>query len=278
MILLAESGSTKTDWRVVGKPELSFETIGLNPYFIDSESIASVLTPLLKFPEKVKSVIFYGTGITDTLKGDIVKQGIIKALGYEVEIITFSDIVAAARAAFGDQSGMVGILGTGSNSCFWNGAEVVFQIPPLGFWLGDEGSGGYLGKMLMLSYLHRDLPLDLRTSFEQEYGELSRSEILTNAYQTPRPNQYFASFTKFVGSHKSHNFIKNLIEESFFLYIKKYLLKYPMLLEHQFVFVGSVAHYFEDELRHCCEKFGLTIHKIISKPIDHLEAYHLVHN
>lgn len=275
MILLAESGSTKTDWRVIGNPDYNFETIGLNPYFVDSESIAAVLTPLLKFPEKVKSVIFYGTGITDTLKGDIVKKGIIKALGYEVEIITFSDIVAAARAAYGNETGMVGILGTGSNSCYWVNENIGFQIPPLGFWLGDEGSGGHMGKMLILSYLHNEMPADTRSLFENEYGILSRTDILTQAYQKPRPNKYFAEFTLFVNKNKSHPFINQLIHDSFDQYFKKYLLKYPMLKESQLVFVGSIAHIFESELNTCCKVYGIDIQKIISKPIEYLERYHL---
>lgn len=276
MILLAESGSTKTDWRLLGENNRSFETIGLNPYFVNSETVAGELLPHLQdeTPFTLREVHFYGTGITDAGKGDIISRGIIQALGYSVPVYTYSDVIAAARALFGDSEGIACILGTGSNTCYWNGREIAFQVPPLGFWLGDEGSGGHLGKSLILGYLHREMPQNVRERFEEIYGPKDRLEILDNAYRKERPNQYFARFCPFLLENQHEPWCAELIRSSFRLFLEKYLLKYPRINEIKTGCVGSVAWYFESILKEVASSYGVEIGKLIQKPVDELCAYH----
>lgn len=276
MILLAESGSTKTDWRLIGSEVHAFETPGLNPYFVDSDFVLSELNPRLSIENKaaINHVFFYGTGITNAEKGEVVASGIRKALGREVEVKTYSDVVAAARALFKDGSGIAGILGTGSNSCFWENDQISFQIPPLGFWLGDEGSGGHLGKLLLLSYLHKEMPPDLLKIFEKQYGKLDRLEVLEHAYKKDKPNRYFASFCPFILENIDQTFCSDLAHAAFRTYFEKYILKYPMLREAKLGLVGSIAYHFQELIHDVAGSHGLRVFKTVQKPIDNLVSYH----
>ena len=276
MILIAESGSTKTDWRLLDNKGTNFVTVGLNPYFVSVKQIVEEIKPHFeKFSNsEIQEVHFYGTGITDDSKSAIIKEGILKALGYNTEIYTYSDVVAAARSIFGNDHGVACILGTGSNSCLWDGKKIAFQIPPLGFWLGDEGSGGHLGKTLMLDYLHKEMPDTMRQLFEEKYGKKERIEVLTKAYKEDKPNKYFASFSFFLFENKQQDYCQNLIEKSFSEFLKKYLLKYPMIHATAIGFVGSVAYHYQDILKKICRQHNLEISNIIEKPIEALVQYH----
>jgi glucosamine kinase len=279
MILIAESGSTKTDWVGLVNSEVSFktETMGLNPYYVGVDQIkielAEKIVPFIN--EKVTELHFYGTGVTDDAKSEIVKKGITKAFGYEIQLTAYSDVIAAAKSLFGNAPGIACILGTGSNSCFWNGKIIEFQIPPLGFWLGDEGSGGHLGKSLILSYLHNEMPIEIREKFQQIYGYLDRLDILKIAYGNDKPNKYFAGYSVFLKENIENDFVYRLVENSFVEFFEKYLLKYPKLKTHNVGFVGSIAKHYEDILTKVSKKHGLNIHKIVSKPIDGLIEYHI---
>lgn len=277
MILLAESGSTKTDWRIIGEEDIqAFETIGLNPYFVNSSNVYTELKPYLneQTPFKVKEVHFYGTGITDSAKGAVISEGIIEALGYTPHISTYSDVIAAARALFGNNQGLASILGTGSNTCYWGGQEVSFQIPPLGFWLGDEGSGGYLGKMLILGYLHKEMPQEIRNKFETVYGAKDRLEILNHAYQKDKPNRYFAQYCPFLLENINTDYCAAIVESAFKQFFEKYVIKYPQIKTTKLGAVGSVAFYFEKVLNEVAGKYDLSFSKIIQKPIKALEEFH----
>lgn len=274
LILLAESGSTKTDWRLLGKH--SFETIGLNPYFVDSETVAKELQAHIYdlTPETVQEVHFYGTGITDPTKGETIAEGIRQVLGQNVPVYTYSDVIAAARSLFGDEQGIACILGTGSNTCLWTGTQIGFQVPPLGFWLGDEGSGGHLGKSLILAYLHKEMPTNLREAFEYKYGAKDRLEILDHAYKKERPNRYFAQYSNFLLENENDPWCKNLIEACFQQFFEKYILKYPQVQTTPLACVGSIAHYYRRHLDAVAAQYGLHFSKIIQKPIDELARYH----
>lgn len=276
MILIAESGSTKTDWRLLGENIESFETIGLNPYFVNADQIFEEIFPhFLSLSQiHIDEIHFYGTGITDESKSAIVKEGILRALGYNTEIFTYSDVVAAAKALFGKSAGIACILGTGSNSCFWEDQKIAFQILPLGFWLGDEGSGGHLGKLLMLDYLHKEMPLNIRQKFEEKYGQMDRIEVLTKAYKQDKPNKYFASFSYFLYEHSNEPYCEALIRKSLNQFLEKYLLKYPNSKTTSIGFVGSVAFYYSDILKQICSENQISISKIIEKPIDELVKFH----
>ncbi len=279
MILIADSGSTKTDWRILVQNVVvgQTQTVGFNPYYQDANSIANELIisllPICK--GEVKQVFYYGTGVTNDEKADVIKDAILKVFPTCSQIEAYSDVVGAARAACGRNAGIACILGTGSNSIYFDGEKTGFQVPPLGFWLGDEGSGGHLGKSLILSYLHKEMPVEIRTKFEEKYGVMDRLTVLENAYHKPFPNRYFASFSKFLFDNLENDFCHNLVEKCFHEFFEKYILKYPMCHDVSVNFVGSVAFYYKDLLTQVSDSQGISIGEILETPIDGLAKYHV---
>jgi len=200
MILIADSGATKTDWRLIsGKKEIcNVKTIGFNPYFIDTEDIINVLKDNLipNLSEHiVQKIFFYGAGCSTPLKNDIIVKA-LQNLFKSAEINVEHDILGAARGLFGNSEGIACILGTGSNSCYYNGKTISESLPSFGFIYGDEGSGAQLGKYLVEAYMKHKLPEDLHTKFMEKY-KFSLEDILTNTYKNPSPNRFLASFTTF---------------------------------------------------------------------------------
>lgn len=278
MILIADSGSTKTDWRILHQNEVfaQTQTVGFNPYYQNADSIADELkVNLLPLCTKeVTQVFYYGTGVTNEEKAGVIKEAILKVFPTCQQIEAQSDVVGAARAACGKTAGIACILGTGSNSIYFDGEKTGFQVPPLGFWLGDEGSGGHLGKSLLLSYLHKEMSLEIRAKFEEKYGTMDRLTVLENAYHKPFPNRYFASFSRFLFDNLGDYFCRNLVENCFLQFFQKYILKYPMCHETTVNFVGSVAFYYKDLLIKVADSQGIRIGRILITPIDGMVEYH----
>jgi N-acetylglucosamine kinase-like BadF-type ATPase len=278
MILIADSGSTKTDWRILDQNEIvaQTQTVGFNPYYQDADSIANELKanllPICK--GEIKQVYYYGTGVTNDEKAAIIKEAILKTFPTCQQIDPLSDVVGAARAACGRTAGIACILGTGSNSIYFDGEKTGFQVPPLGFWLGDEGSGGHLGKSLLLSYLHKEMPFEIRQKFEQKYGILDRLTVLENAYHKPFPNRYFATFSRFLFDNLENYFCEKLAENCFLQFFEKYILKYPMCYEISCSFVGSIAFYYTDLIRKVADSQGISVNKILESPIAGLVEFH----
>lgn len=278
MILIADSGSTKTDWQMLDQNQVIAETqtVGFNPYYQDADSIANELKinllPLCT--KEVTHVFYYGTGVTNEEKAGIVKDAILKVFPTCQQIEAQSDVVGAARATCGKTAGIACILGTGSNSIYFDGEKTGFQVPPLGFWLGDEGSGGHLGKSLLLSYLHKEMPLEMRAKFETQYGVMDRLTVLENAYHKPFPNRYFASFSKFLFDNLEDDFCRNLVENCFLQFFQKYILKYPMCHETTVNFVGSVAFYYKDLLIKVADNQVIKVGKVLKSPIDGLVEFY----
>ncbi|WP_337044031.1 N-acetylglucosamine kinase [Emticicia sp. 17c] len=281
MILIADSGSTKTDWRILQNNTVvgQIQTVGFNPYYQDTDSIANELkqTLLPYCQDDIHEVYFYGTGVTSTEKADIIEKALRQVFERLWSVNIQSDVVGAAKAACGHHKGIACILGTGSNSCYFDGEKIAFQVPPLGFWLGDEGSGGHLGKSLVLSYLHKEIPIDLRQLFEEKYGVMDRLTILDNAYQKPFPNRYFASFSRFLHENLQHQFCHNLVANCFTQFFDKYILKYPMCSEAALNFVGSVGFYYENILREVASSKNLMVGNVLGAPINGLVKYHSHH-
>lgn len=278
MILIAESGSTKTDWRIIREDGTiaQAKTVGFNPYYQTSDDIAEELRKNLlpQITGIVTEVFYYGTGITNDEKASVITSAIRSVFTDIQTIEVHSDMLAAARALCGREAGIACILGTGSNSCFYDGAKIAFQVPPLGFWLGDEGSGGNLGKNLILSYLHKEMPEDLRTKFEKRFGVKDRLEIIENAYQKPFPNRYFASFSKFLFDNRQHPFAYHLVSNAFGMFFEKYILKYPDFQSYKIHFTGSVAFYYSDILRRAASEKGCAVGVIMESPIAGLTLFH----
>jgi N-acetylglucosamine kinase-like BadF-type ATPase len=278
MVLVADSGSTKTDWRILDSTQTvgEVQTVGFNPYYQDADSIATELqAKLLPYcKDKITGVFYYGTGITNEEKAGVLRTAILKTFGRIEHIDVQSDVLGAARAACGHQEGIGCILGTGSNSCYFDGEKIAFQVPPLGFWLGDEGSGGHLGKSVVLTYLHKEMPASIRQLFEEKYGIMDRLMVLDNAYHKPFPNRYFAAFSRFLLDNIHDRFCYKLAAASFNLFFEKYILKYPMCYTVKLNFVGSVGFYYEKILREVAGAKKLHIGNILATPIDGLVKYH----
>lgn len=277
MILIADSGSTKTDWRIIDHENnvQQAKTIGLNPYFQDSDSIANELRQNLlpSIVGEVTEIYFYGTGCAGEEPCAIVRRGLQAVFPTAHLVEVDSDMLGAARGLCGHQAGIACILGTGSNNCLYDGKNIADKIPSFGFWLGDEGSGGHLGKKAVLAFLHKEMPTDLAEKFAKRYG-LTREIVLENAYKKPFPNRYFASFSKFLFDNRNHPFAYQLIYDAFGEFLDKYVAKLPNYNQHKIHFVGSVAFYYNDILRRAAADKGMTIGHIMETPIAGLTLYH----
>ena len=278
MLLIADSGSTKTDWRLVASDGSvhAIRTDGLNPYYQTTDQIAHTLQmqllPVLD-GAIVTDLYFYGAGCSGPTVNQIVADALRAVLpGLQVADVN-SDMLGAARAAAGHNSGIVCILGTGSNACCYDGNQITRGIQSLGFWLGDEGSGGYLGKALVRDFFQQRMPGDLHDIFQQRYA-LDQPTLLENAYQKPYPNRYFASFTPFLSEHLGHPYITALVMDAFSLFIATYVAKFPESDQWPVHFVGSIAHYFAEPLRQAVDKAGLIMGQVLKSPAEQLVVYH----
>ena len=277
MILIADSGATKTDWRIINSQgEIQqAKTIGLSPYYQTFDSIAAELTQnLLPFvKEEVAEIHFYGTGCAGEEPCAIVRRGLQAVFPSAQTIEVDSDMLGAARGLCGHEAGIACILGTGSNNCLYDGRDIADKIPSLGFWLGDEGSGGYLGKTLVVAFLQKEMPEDLAVKFAKRYG-LNREIVLENAYKQPFPNRYFAGFSKFLFDNRSHPFAYTLVYDAFGEFLTKYVCKLPDYQKYKTHFVGSVAFYYSDILRRAAAEKGIVVGHIMETPIAGLTLYH----
>ncbi|WP_247237956.1 N-acetylglucosamine kinase [Telluribacter sp. SYSU D00476] len=276
MILIADSGSTKTDWVAygTGAQPLRFQSVGFNPFYQSKEVIAEALRQeVVPQVPAIESVYFYGAGCADETSSQPVRQALQQSFPM-AHIEVQSDLLAAARALCGHESGIACILGTGANNCLYNGERIVNNIGSLGFWMGDEGSGGYLGKTLVVRYLHRELPEEIQERFTVAYPGTDRFLVLDNAYKKPFPNRYFATFTRFLSEHITHPYIQQLLIEAFGLFLSKYVIKHPDATAYPVHFAGSVAYYFQDQLTEAVREKGLRMGTIQKSPMEGLLRYH----
>ena len=277
MKLIADSGSTKTDWCLIGTTGevKTVQTVGLNPYFLDEDDVLNILRKDL-YPfldnKKVEQVFFYGSGCALPHK----KQVLQYALDFffmHADVDVENDLLGAARALCGTESGLVCILGTGASSSFYDGTQISEQLPSLGYVLGDEGSGTFLGKQLMSAYFNGELPEHLQNLYEQKYPA-SLSEVLDKVYRQPFPNRFLASFVEFLSENKSDSFVKELVGKSFDDFFRKQVLRYDNYEKHPLCFSGSVSFIFADDLQESAKKHGLTVTKIEQSPLDGLLKFH----
>ncbi|MVM40074.1 N-acetylglucosamine kinase [Spirosoma sp. HMF3257] len=278
MLLIADSGSTKTDWRLVDANGTvhAIQTDGFNPYYQTATQMAVTLqAQLIPYLNGaiVTNVFFYGTGCTGPAVNHIVADALQDVLPGLQQVEVNSDMLGAARAVAGHQSGIACILGTGSNACCYDGSQLIRGIQSLGFWLGDEGSGGYLGKTLVRDFFQERLPIELREAFQGRYA-LDRPTLLENAYQKPFPNRYFAAFTPFLSDHLAHPYIVDLVANAFSLFLTTYVKRFPEADVWPVHFVGSIAYYFAQPLQLAVEQTGLTMGTILKAPAEQLVDFH----
>ena len=278
VILIADSGSTKTHWCVLQNGVVLSEifTDGINPFYQNELEIIALLDAQLipKLPETiVEQIFFYGAGCSFSEKKLLVSQALVRFFSNAMIEIQ-SDLLAAARSLFQHEKGIACILGTGSNSCFYDGKEIVQNVSPLGFILGDEGSGAVLGKLLVADCLKNQLPEWIAEKLLDEY-ELTPAIILENVYKKPFPNRFLAKFTPFLLEHIEEPTIFNLIYDSFDAFLVRNVMQYQ-LEDTEVGFVGSIAHYFRDTLEIVASERGIVISEIIQNPMDGLVRFHTI--
>lgn len=277
MLLIGDSGSSKTDWRLIDQAEriTQKEGIGLNPYFVGAEQIHAELSHLFGEDERkaVSNVIVYVSGAERQERKAIVDAG-LSAVFPQAKIAIEHDLLGAARAVCGNKAGLAGILGTGSNCCFYDGEIKLKHFPSGGFILGDEGGGVNMGKKLLKAFIENRMPDDLLPFFIKRYPENS-DYFLQQLYQEPRPNRFLAKFARFAFHHKNHPFVQEIILDNFRAYFDKQVLRFPEAKEYPLGIVGSIAFYFQEELCAVAEEKGVLIGKILEKPIAGLTLYHL---
>lgn len=280
MFLIADSGSTKTDWCLCKKGTAlnNLQTQGINPYHQSEEAIEGVIREELlpQIPQTIEisklNIIFYGSGCANETACKRVQDAIHKVLGTN-SITIHSDLLGAARALCGHEEGIACVLGTGSNSCLYNGKEIIANIPPLGYILGDEGSSAVLGRRLVGDCLKNQLPEVLRNEFLTEYG-LTQEIILEKVYRQPLANRFLASLTPFLSKHREVPEIHKLLVESFTDFFVRNVKQYrrPWLPIH---FVGSIANAFAAELKEAAESLGMELGTILQSPMEGLVKYYI---
>lgn len=275
-ILIADSGSTKTQWCLLtGDKKKMISTQGISPYFLNEETLGIILSEEL-FPKtgkiEIDEVYYYGTGCSNPINISLIKRG-LKKLYNSAKIHVNHDLLGAAKALCGNDKGIACILGTGSNSCYYNGKKIVKNSPGLGFILGDEGSGTHLGKKVLQYYLYNTFDAELMDKFKVKYPE-TNSEILDNVYKSDLPNRYLAGFVPFLIENRGHFMVENIIEDSindfFFNHIYKYRESWSLPIN----FVGSVAFGFKDVLADMCREYEIKLGNVIKSPMDGLIKYH----
>jgi N-acetylglucosamine kinase-like BadF-type ATPase len=279
MVAIVDSGSTKSDWVILDdfkKVFLKTETIGFNPNFINKELIVPEIeknTSLSTVKNSIKKIFFYGSGCGVQQNCDIIIEELGKVF-IGAEIIVKEDLTAAAYAAYRGKPAIVCILGTGSNSCYFNGETIKIQLPSLGFLVGDEGSGSAIGKQLVRRFFMQKLPADLSSEFEETY-KLTVEEALKNMYHTSRPNAYLADFNKFVVERKDRPYLQKMVHDEMLSFFDYQVLPYMESRDAEINFIGSIAYYYEDILRSAAAELNLTVGQIVQKPIESLVSYHI---
>ena len=276
MILIADSGSTKTNWCLVEQGQIVSEIItdGINPFYqTDMEIIALLddqLIPKLENTD-IDRIFFYGAGCSFPEKKILVSRGLVRFFGNSMIEIQ-SDLLGAARSLFQHEKGIACILGTGSNSCYYDGKDITQNVSPLGFILGDEGSGAVLGKLFLADCLKNQLPVELKEEFLSRY-ELTPEIILDTVYKRPFPNRFLAQFTHFLAEKIEEPSVFNLVYDSFDAFLVRNVMQYP-LEDIKVGCIGSVAYYFRDTLEIVASERRIEISQIVQNPMDGLVKYH----
>ena len=275
MQLIADSGSTKVSWRAIldDGSVRAIETVGINPVFMEDAEIESILTEKL-VPEigtKVDAIFFYGAGMV----GGEISAKLERCFGKVFPGSTCeaaSDVLAAARALCGHKPGIACILGTGSNSCFYDGEGIAENVRAGGFILGDEASGAYLGKRLISDFIKGLLPVPVENAFRKRYG-LDYMAIVQKVYREPMPSRFLASFSPFIAEFRNHPHIANLLKSSFEEFLRRNIIHYDYK-KYPVNFVGSIAYYYKDILEKAVNASGMRMGTVLQGPIDGLVAYH----
>ena len=282
MIAIVDSGSTKSNWLFTGDigKDISIRTTGINPFYQTAEDIKQTLekelVPNLPQMKLISAVYFYGAGCEMPAHQAFVEKA-IAPLFPSCIVHVDNDLIAAARSVLGEQEGICCISGTGSNTCYYDGKKISRNINSLGLYMGDEGSGGYLGKLLARDYIRESMPTYIRERFEV-FTPDRKSDIMDKVYRKPFPNRYLASLAPFAILHKSESYIAELIEENFRLLFENCICRYERYQELPVRFIGSVALHLKTSLEKIASEKGVRVDKITDDPMQGLKDYHLTHS
>lgn len=274
--LIADAGSTKTEWCVVGSGKIkTIITAGISPYFLNGEQISLLLKAEL-MPRlnklKVDEIYYYGTGCISPVNSAVVKKS-LKSQFPAAKIAVTHDVDAAAKGLCGYTKGIACILGTGSSACYYDGKRIQKNSPGLGYVLGDEGSGAYLGKKVLQYYLYNTFDEELMARFNATYIT-NKTEILEHVYKQPLPNRYLASFARFLAENRGHYMVENIIEDGLNDFFFVHLCKFREAWKHPINFVGGIAFGFKDVLAELCNAYSFELGRIMPKPMPGLIEYH----
>lgn len=276
MILIADSGSTKTNWCLAGEEGAirRIDTVGINPYFQTEDEIASIVeNHLARHLQGMRpdAIYFYGAGCAFDDKIDMVKNAITRHIATK-HIEIGSDMLGAARALCGHRPGIACILGTGSNSCYYDGNRIMDNVSPLGFILGDEGSGAHLGKTLTGDLLKNQMTPQLKEQFLESLG-LTPAEIIDRVYRRPFPNRFLASMSPFIAAHIDQPCIRKMVHDSFMAFIRRNVMQYDYT-HHTVHFTGSIASHYREILEEVCREMHISTGTIVQSPMNGLIEYH----
>lgn len=278
MIAIVDGGSTKCDWVILensGKSHLKTTTLGFNPNIINPDFISQEINKnqeLFFLKNHIEKVFFYGSGCGTPENCEKVRREFTSAFPH-AEIAVKEDMTAAAYAAYNGKPAIVCILGTGSNSCYFDGEKIRLDLPSLGFLIGDEGSGSALGKNLLRRFFMKKLPKDLEQDFIETY-QLTIEEAIRNMYHNPRVNAYLGEFNKFIAERKKHPYFQNMVFDEMKNFLDYQVLPYPESGEVEINFIGFIAYIYEDILRAAAAELNLKVGKVVQKPIESLVDYH----
>lgn len=280
MIVIADGGSTKTNWCLINEAgrKIHFNTEGYNPYFSDTNYIVESLRKTL--PDHIESdkllqVHYYGAGCSTDTNRKIVADA-MQQIFPNAQVNIGHDLLASCRALLGDEAGFAAILGTGTNSCLYDGDDITLNIDSLGYFLGDEGSGCFIGKRILSDYMRGYMPKGLRDSFYDNFA-LTNEDIFDNIYNKPLPNRFCASFSKFLYDYKDtyEDYTFSTIEYAFTAFFDNLVVHYPNYKNYSLNVVGSVGYSFRDILSVVADRYEMGVGKLIRSPIDDLVDYHL---
>jgi len=275
MILVADSGSSKTDWMGYSSGmRIEFSTQGINPYFLNAQDIFRIFSKMKELEdiaEEVKEIYFFGSGCSSPDKHEVISNGL--SLFFTNAFISVeNDLIGSAYATCGDKKGIICILGTGSNVSYFDGKTLHESNYGLGYILGDEGSGSFFGRKMITSYLYQLMPEELSLQFGQQF-KADKETVITNIYQQPFPNTYLASFSRFMYPHREDPFIIKLLTDGFQEFIDTNVKHFKGYKELNCHFVGSIAFYYQDILRKICAQNDIHVGKILQKPVEGIFKY-----
>lgn len=282
MILVADSGSSKTDWLLEnpdGEAE-EFKTDGLNPYFLNEKEIVKIVqtqgAELVKRNFKISEIFFFGAGCSNPDRREIISNALSQVFP-KTFISVDSDLLGSAYATCGKEKGLCCVLGTGSNISFFDGENIFEGKQGLGFVLGDEGSGSWFGKALVRDFLYGNMPAEIAKAFNERY-HLDKETIIKNVYQRPKANSYLAAFARFLNEVRTSAYAQDMLRLGLLEFIETNIKTYPEYHNYKCHFVGSIAYQFSDELKALCTEQGVHVGKIIKKPIHELLDFVLKSN